>query len=289
MGYPHFKKPPYIYTYIYIYIIYSIQVPISPFRHGRGSPAPHLGTQLPYQVIGASPHIEILEGLESDTGTRSQSSTRGVDGRGRWLQKLGSMGKPPVICSFSEDTQPRVVASVCSQTASIVSIVAHASTKSGHAILKRWQKLLSQNLTPSFPSVRCCDGRDCGRGVIHRHDIQGSLASWSSTTFKKVILTMQGEGDCKQHVSQAIGMCGYLLLHLRNMVSINLPKSSNCLVNSLNIVKKYTIRIKRGLQGNPPTKWWRFSSLGKSSNSMGTPQATFDDTGGSTGLSMGYT
>ena len=101
-----------IYIYVYIYIIYSIQVPISPFRHGRGSPAPHLGTQLPYQVIGESPHIEILEGLESDTGTRSQSSTRGVDGRGRWLQKLGSMGKPPVICSFSEDTQPRVVA-VC--------------------------------------------------------------------------------------------------------------------------------------------------------------------------------
>ena len=102
MGYPHFKKPPYIYIhisiYIYVYISYTV-VPISPFRHGRGIAAPHLGTQLPDQVIGAPPHIEILEGLEADTVGHPGDPVpiinwAGVarNGRGRWLQNTGING-----------------------------------------------------------------------------------------------------------------------------------------------------------------------------------------------------
>ena len=52
----------YMYLCIYIYIRYP--GPHESIQHPFNSP-PHLGTQLPNQVVGTAPHVEILEGLAS--------------------------------------------------------------------------------------------------------------------------------------------------------------------------------------------------------------------------------
>ena len=101
---------------------------------------------------------------------------------------------------------------------------------------------------------------------------------------------MQGEGDCKQHVSQA-----WVSSFASQKNGFNQPSKIiqlfDCLVNSLNIVKKIyhpdqNVLCREIPQLNDGGK----NFAGKIIKLNGEfSLATFDDTGGSTGLSMGYT